>query len=40
MWNVCTGEPVEPADEDLLRRYSVRVDSKQNRILVALVPPT
>ena len=39
IWNVCTGEPVEPADEDTLRRYSVKIDANRNRVLVALAPP-
>lgn len=39
IWNVHTGEPVEPADEDTLRRYSVRVDPERGRVLVALAPP-
>lgn len=38
MWNVCSGEPVEPADEDVLPRYPVRVDREQGQILVALPP--
>ena len=37
IWNVRTGEPVEPTNEDILRRYSVRVES--DRILVALASP-
>lgn len=36
MWNVCTGEPVEPADEDILPRYPVKIDSENGLILVAL----
>jgi nitrite reductase (NADH) small subunit len=39
IWNVCTGEPVEPADEDTLRRYSVKIDTVRSRVLVALSPP-
>jgi nitrite reductase/ring-hydroxylating ferredoxin subunit len=34
IWNVCTGEPIEPADEDILPRYPVRVEEGQ--IWVAL----
>lgn len=33
IWNVRTGEPVEPANEDILRRYPVRVES--GRVFVA-----
>jgi toluene monooxygenase system ferredoxin subunit len=40
VWNVCTGEPVEPADEDILPRYRVKVDLSRGEILVALAPPT
>lgn len=29
IWNVCTGEPIEPADEDILPRYPVRVEGGQ-----------
>jgi len=29
IWNVCTGEPIEPADEDILLRYPVRVEGEQ-----------
>ena len=36
IWNVCTGQPVEPADEDLLARYPVKVDPERGRVLVAL----
>ncbi|MBE7552365.1 MAG: Rieske (2Fe-2S) protein [Anaerolineales bacterium] len=38
MWNVCTGEPVEPADEDILPCYPVRVDAESGLIQVALAP--
>jgi len=38
IWNVCTGEPVEPADEDILPRYTVQVDKERRRVLVALAP--
>lgn len=38
-WNVHTGEPVEPADEDTLRLYQVKVDPERDQILVALTPP-
>ena len=38
IWNVSTGEPVEPTDEDILPRYPVKVD-QAGRIFVAL-PPT
>ena len=37
IWNVCTGEPENPPNEDILRRYQVRIKSK--RILVALEAP-
>lgn len=36
MWNVSSGEPVEPADEDVLPLYPVRVDSATGVIYVAL----
>lgn len=36
MWNVCSGEPVEPADEDILPRYPVKVDPDSGLIQVAL----
>lgn len=38
MWNVCTGEPLEPADEDILPGYPVRVDAENGLIQVALAP--
>lgn len=38
MWNVCTGEPVEPADEDILPCYPVKVDAENGLIQVALAP--
>lgn len=38
IWNVCTGEPVEPADEDILPRYTVQIDKERRRVLVALAP--
>jgi nitrite reductase/ring-hydroxylating ferredoxin subunit len=40
IWNVYTGEPVEPAQEDTLRRYPVRVDPGRGRVWVALVEPS
>lgn len=36
MWNVSSGEPIEPADEDTLPLYPVRVDSATGVIYVAL----
>lgn len=36
IWNVCTGEPIEPADEDILPRYPVKVE--HGHIWVALAP--
>ena len=39
IWNVRTGAPVEPPDEDILPKYPVRVDSNTGEILVALAPP-
>jgi len=38
IWDVCSGEPVEPADEDILTRYPVRIDAERRRVLVALTP--
>jgi nitrite reductase/ring-hydroxylating ferredoxin subunit len=40
IWNVRTGEPVEPAQEDTLRRYTVRVDPERGQVWVALVEPS
>jgi nitrite reductase/ring-hydroxylating ferredoxin subunit len=40
IWNVCTGEPVEPAQEDTLRRYPVRVDPARGQVWVALAEPS
>lgn len=39
IWNVQTGEPVEPAQEDILPRYTVRVDPDRRQVWVALVEP-
>lgn len=39
IWNVCTGEPVAPPDEDTLQRYPVKVDQTRGEVLVALAPP-
>jgi nitrite reductase/ring-hydroxylating ferredoxin subunit len=36
MWNVCTGEPIEPADEDTLPLYPVKVDVETGVVQVAL----
>ena len=36
IWNVVTGEPVEPADEDTLRRYPVKIDQDEGQIFVAV----
>ncbi|MBI1881228.1 MAG: Rieske 2Fe-2S domain-containing protein, partial [Chloroflexi bacterium] len=36
MWNVCTGDPIEPADEDTLSLYPVKVDPDNGLIQVAL----
>ena len=38
MWDVCTGEPVEPADEDILPLYPVKVDTEKGVVQVALTP--
>jgi nitrite reductase (NADH) small subunit len=38
IWNVCTGEPVEPADEDVLPCYQVKVDQESGQVWVALGP--
>jgi nitrite reductase/ring-hydroxylating ferredoxin subunit len=37
MWNVCTGEPIEPPDEDTLPLYPVKIDYENDLIQVALV---
>ncbi|MCB9105868.1 MAG: Rieske 2Fe-2S domain-containing protein [Anaerolineales bacterium] len=39
IWNVSTGNPVMPDDEDCLRRYSVKVDDVRDTIMVSLAPP-
>jgi toluene monooxygenase system ferredoxin subunit len=36
MWNVCTGDPVEPDDEDTLPTYPVKVDVERGLVRVAL----
>jgi nitrite reductase/ring-hydroxylating ferredoxin subunit len=36
MWDVCTGEPIEPADEDTLPLYPVKVDLETGVVQVAL----
>lgn len=36
MWNISSGEPIEPADEDILPLYPVRVNSTTGVIQVAL----
>lgn len=36
MWNISNGEPIEPADEDILPLYPVRVDFTTGIIQVAL----
>jgi toluene monooxygenase system ferredoxin subunit len=36
MWNVCTGEPVDPDDEDILPTYPVKVDIERGWVQVAL----
>jgi nitrite reductase/ring-hydroxylating ferredoxin subunit len=40
IWNVYTGEPVEPAQEDTLRRYTVRVEPDRGQVWVGLVEPS
>lgn len=40
IWNVSTGEPVFPDDEDCLRRYKVKIDQEQQKIMVSLASPT
>ena len=39
IWNVCSGEPIEPPDEDILPRYRVKIDADGGRIFVALASP-
>jgi nitrite reductase/ring-hydroxylating ferredoxin subunit len=39
IWNVRTGEPVEPAQEDTLQRYTVRVDPECGQVWVSLAEP-
>lgn len=36
IWNVQSGMPVEPDDEDILPRYPVKVEPETGRILVAI----
>jgi nitrite reductase/ring-hydroxylating ferredoxin subunit len=36
MWDVCTGEPIEPADEDTLPLYPVKVNLETGVVQVAL----
>lgn len=38
MWNVKTGAPVQPDDEDTLPLYPVKIDEERAQILVALAP--
>lgn len=38
IWNVQTGYPVEPADEDILPRYPVKIDQERRRVLVSVKP--
>ena len=40
IWDVSTGEPVYPDDEDCLRRYKVKIDQEQQKIMVSLATPT
>lgn len=40
IWNITTGEPVYPDDEDCLRRYRVKIDQTQQKILVSLATPS
>jgi nitrite reductase/ring-hydroxylating ferredoxin subunit len=35
IWNVQSGRPVEPTDEDILPRYPVRIDETTRKILIA-----
>jgi toluene monooxygenase system ferredoxin subunit len=37
IWNVCTGEPVEPPNEDTLPRYEVKIEPERGLVLVAPV---
>lgn len=39
IWNVSTGHPVMPDDEDCLRRYSVKINAAHDTIMVSLAPP-
>jgi len=39
MWNVVSGEPLEPEDEDVLPLYPVKIDQVSGEILVALPGP-
>ena len=36
IWNVCSGKPVMPEDEDTLPRYVTRLDRESGQVLVAL----
>jgi len=39
IWNVSSGEPIEPHDEDILPRYAVKIEPNTGQISVALAPP-
>ena len=39
IWNIISGEPLFPADEDCLRRYRVKINEEQQKIMVSLAPP-
>jgi nitrite reductase (NADH) small subunit len=36
IWNVCSGNPVMPEDEDTLPRYATKIDETSGQVLVAL----
>ncbi|MCB0211474.1 MAG: Rieske 2Fe-2S domain-containing protein [Anaerolineae bacterium] len=39
IWNIITGEPLFPDDEDCLRRYRVKINEEQQTIMISLAPP-
>lgn len=36
IWNVCSGNPVVPEDEDMLPRFATKIEDESGQILVAL----
>ncbi len=36
IWNVCSGKPIVPEDEDTLPRYATKIEEESGQVLVAL----